>query len=473
MAMTITFNPSMSEEQYKDRRWDVILWTEESGKLKTTPYKDSKGYATIGAGFKIDSNWKEILNAMQFDTSDDAPKTEKDYIQKIKDLVGTNRKFTSTSMEALTKSLNDLMAKRATDIAVPGTNKRRTFTFNDDNEIKATFQNIVLKYEDQLSRWLGGIPLSYSYERTVLLSLTYNNLIGFTTDRQGNTIRKSGKLWTAFNNGNRAEAWFEIRYDSNGGDSRGPGIAKRRFYESELFGLYNDSQNVTLDDAKQVYRMLENHRSRIIEEESLFGIAMSDGITRGTWQYKGKTALEMANSDYPTLFADGKVDSLESSLTQAYHQIFIWLQSQYPNALSGKTESSFKSYNILLDEADPSVSPNHAATLDARLLRSGIEQTIDNILIGEGGDDKLRGGKGNDILIGGEGNDIYFYRSGDGDDLIADSDNKGRIIIENQKGQAIETIGLGNLYKKGDTVWSNGSGSVRITHNSPWKIVLE
>ena len=41
---------------------------------------------------------------------------------------------------------------------------------------------------------------------------------------------------------NRAEAWFQIRYNSQ---TANPlyvqGIAKLRYYESEIFGLYNSN----------------------------------------------------------------------------------------------------------------------------------------------------------------------------------------------------------------------------------------
>ncbi len=54
----------------------------------------------------------------------------------------------------------------------------------------------------------------------------------------------------------------------------------------------------------------------------------------------------------------------------------------------------------------------------------------DDILYGEAGDDTLVGGKGNDILNGGTGSDRYLLASGDGHDIIQNSDAAGIDILE-------------------------------------------
>ncbi|WP_195892555.1 putative Ig domain-containing protein [Geotalea daltonii] len=90
-------------------------------------------------------------------------------------------------------------------------------------------------------------------------------------------------------------------------------------------------------------------------------------------------------------------------------------------------------------------------------------------LEGGKGDDTLYGGKGNDILYGGQGYDTYIYNIGDGTDTIVDQDNLGRILIR-RNGQTIQT---GTLYSRGNNIWTDASGKVLLTHNSPWRLVLE
>jgi GH24 family phage-related lysozyme (muramidase) len=103
---------------------------------------------------------------------------------------------------------------------------------------QSLFSNIISTYETQVQTWLGNnalyTSLQGSYEMLALVSLAYNNMLG-----QSPTLKKDILA------GNRAEAWFEIRYNSNGGKSAGIGIAKRRYEEAAMFGLYNDNSNVS------------------------------------------------------------------------------------------------------------------------------------------------------------------------------------------------------------------------------------
>lgn len=91
-------------------------------------------------------------------------------------------------------------------------------------------------------------------------------------------------------------------------------------------------------------------------------------------------------------------------------------------------------------------------------------------LYGMDGDDKLNGGKGNDTLYGGEGIDTYVYNIGDGNDIIIDSDKKGRIIIHRDA----DFISTNKLYRDGDNeIWTDATGKVRMIHDTTWKILLE
>src|SRR3989338_9713810 len=91
---------------------------------------------------------------------------------------------------------------------------------------------ILDRAEPDLDAWLNGLGLSLpqSQERAALVSLAYNNpaLLGDALGR-------------AMVAGDRAEAFYEIAYNSNGGASRSPGIANRRYREADLFGMYNTS----------------------------------------------------------------------------------------------------------------------------------------------------------------------------------------------------------------------------------------
>lgn len=61
-----------------------------------------------------------------------------------------------------------------------------------------------------------------------------------------------------------------------------------------------------------------------------------------------------------------------------------------------------------------------------------LGQQGDDQLYGEADNDRLNGGLGDDLLDGGTGLDTYFYRTGQGQDRIIDSDKIGTILFDNQ-----------------------------------------
>jgi GH24 family phage-related lysozyme (muramidase) len=258
-----------------------------------------------------------------------------------------------------------------------------------DPQIDAIFADFNVRFENVVTNWatannLGTIPPSY--ERAVLLSLAYN--MGTPGPRLAAAIR----------NNDRAEAWFEIRYASNEGkQSRGVGIAKRRFMESELFGLSDNPASVSADEAKSVYRMLQLHRGKILLEESLWGLT-PDGVRGSSQDIIGRTGLEAANQDYANLLqflSDGIVDSLTSNLTPVRDAIIAWVNTQLPAGAVPITASMIdNSAAIYLDPGRDNVSqqidPNHRGVLIAtRYDASGSEIVERALLIGEGGDDYL------------------------------------------------------------------------------------
>jgi GH24 family phage-related lysozyme (muramidase) len=132
-----------------------------------------------------------------------------------------------------------------------------------------TLLNVKIQtYETALSKSLGKDNLLDSKERAAVISVIYN-LTNATQEGIGKAIPS---LITAIRNDNRAEAWYEIRYNTNGGDSKkkaGGGIANRRSSESNLFGLY-DTLPPTADEAKKVIEMYLLHEKKITSEEKEF-----------------------------------------------------------------------------------------------------------------------------------------------------------------------------------------------------------
>lgn len=299
--------------------------------------------------------------------------------------------------------------------------------------------------EDLLDRRLlvRGIQISKStYEYSALLSLSYANL-GLIGDG----------LLNALATGDRAEAWFEIRYRSNSAQQAAnirQGIAKRRYYEAQLFGLYDVPsavQPVDSTQAVQAYRMLELHRHQIEQYERQFG-----------------AQIAAANSDYQLSGSEYEVETLNESLQPAVQPLIDWINSQLPAGSIQITSSMIDSpLGIHLspgrNRASEQFSATYKAQLNARRYSapgSSTELEIRNILIGEEGNDTLEGGKGDDVLLGGFAEDRYVFKTGDGQDIIFDQDGTAEVIRNGTQ------VVLG--YKSGVDTWTQpGTAGVTVT----------
>lgn len=213
------------------------------------------GIAHIGVGINLREigNLNQVLQTFGFDVlkqqlTGAALTAEENYMQQIINIANRNYPSTDAGTQQLRTDLNNILLARASNTIAgyPSTFYRRpTFVFNNEAESKTVFDGIIGSFETRVDNWLG-YKMADSKERAVLVSLAYNSVTG-SRDLLGQ------KLKAAIANDNRAEAWFEIRYNSNGGKSRSSGIASRRYSESNMFNLYDSVFNET--GAKEIMRM--------------------------------------------------------------------------------------------------------------------------------------------------------------------------------------------------------------------------
>ena len=383
---------NLTNEDYITQKYNFIVWVEETGNVKTTLYRDSKGFPTIGAGFKVTSNLEEILKAFGFDWKALPETTEYNYIKRIKakfytDTAMTKEKtFSTAEITALQTELNAIMAERA--------GSRTTFAFTDTNEIKTTFQVIADEREKTLTKWLNakGISIPDSNERITLLSLVYNNIIGFNDAEQ--TKPKSTKLLDALASANRAEAWFEMRYNSNG--DKLDGIAKRRYFEADYFGLYDagtkTNEEKTLE-FKTIFRMYTIHTDKIISYDNTYG-----------------SQVAKANSDYQVSWVKSTTDDLKDAKD--------YLIANFSNGVSIDGE-------VIIGKGLSTYEYKDKGSYDDQITGTANG----DLIFGEKGNDNITGGKGDDVIYGGAGNDTYFIKTGDGIDRIEDKEGINRVIV--------------------------------------------
>lgn len=383
---------TLTQDQYNELVGDLIKLTES---LHTRSQDIGDGRATIGYGytFNRDNNvdlWRDSGIHLA---------------------------------ESEWRQLAEIDAARPRDRTALGLTFNRTLTAAESDQLLVAS---LPEYE----RPIEGLDMPVSQERAALVSLVYN--------RGAGAYRASMEPFRdAVVAGDRSEAWFEMRYNAWGSNTTyEAGLRKRRYMESELFGLYDDPNNVSAEEAVSSYRMYQLHRERINGDEQRWGVDIDGNPGQ-------RNLIAEANRDYADILGmTGNVKTLADALEPARVRLLSDLRTRYPEIAEQLGDEAFNAGAIHIDpgrdSANVAVDPAHAATLDAA-HSNGREVESKDLLLGEGGSDTLIGGRGGDVLIGGagrdrlqggEGNDTYVVDDGD---IIRDDDLRGQIIWRGQR----------------------------------------
>jgi len=321
---------------------------------------------TIGIGFNLRYNLEPVLKAM-LGTDWNAGLQA-----KLKTVVDKSYGRGETAL--LNARLDKVMAEHG--------GVQKTFGFSSNAQISKALVAIAPGYEAVVDRWIAKIP--QSTERAVLFSLAWNgpSLLG-------------PKLKAAVLSGDRAEAWYEIRYNSNG--SGHDGIANRRYVEAEHFKLFA-GKSATKAEALDAGLMYTAHRQKILAYEKahdpdaagrIKGMAEIDAIAR---------EIAPAITRLKAAYGIAKAMKLE--------------ELQIASAATRNLSGDGTAWDSTKNDADLLIGSAHANTLkggrgnDALLGLGGRDK-----LYGNAGNDRLDGGKGADLLSGGAGADVFVFRS--------------------------------------------------------------
>ncbi len=406
--------------KYDSEVSDLLVLLEGSTK---TPYVDSVGVPTIGIGYNLRVNLEPVLRAMVGARHYDA-----NLLNRLDAEV--DKTYGAGANAALASNLDRVMAKWHDnhDSRVPS-----SFSFSGIGQIKTALNAISPNYDEAIDDWLSGIP--ESAERAALFSLTWNapSLLG-------------PKLKAAIESGDRAEAWYEIRYNSNG--SAISGLANRRYVEANQFSLYDHANSASFKEAVTIGRMVANHHEKILSYEFAYdpdkagqikGIAEIDPI--GTecglaiTRILDKFGIDPLARPEELLAAGPKLEDLAGDGT---------------------------SLDSRSNDADLLVGDNNANLLDGGRGK--------DILIGRGGKDILTGGGGADLFIFFNVSDSA--RGGKNQDVIEDFQT-GRDLIDLShidangaaRGNAFQFLsGMGDGF-------TNHAGELRFFQNASRTII--
>lgn len=394
--MAITFH-SPVDATYGELRYSLVKQVEG---VELLPYiNPTDTFATIGVGIQFETvpaNRDMLFDFFGIGEEETAIR------QQLTEVITT-----APSSSALRSGLNSIMAQRAQ--SVPGA--RTEFAFANDQEARSTFDIIAPRYELEIDNRLVGV--AESRERAVLYSLSHNNpgeLLG-------------ANLIADISSGDRAEAFYEIRYASNGGAG---GQEKRRYVESQIFGVFDNANPTSRDDvsvaeALSAFEMWTRHEQKI-----------------ATYDSTHSAAMDLANGDLAVIGDNyGEVTDLATTLQPAKDRLFVdyadvnefedglltakLIDAEYAGSLLRTTVDSVWVAPLTStggnEVAAHTVDRSDAGAVDDLIFGSvhtdGSDSGAADTLWGGAGDDFFVGSGGADTIDGGDGEDTVSYaRSG-------------------------------------------------------------
>ncbi|MES2825574.1 MAG: flagellinolysin, partial [Pseudomonadota bacterium] len=476
--MTDTIQTS---ETYKKLRFKMIELFEGS---KQAPYMDdakrtnadgsviSNPQVTIGVGFNIKGNRK--LRDAVYDELDLDAVIDKAWRTELDNII-IDPKYLANDKVNIKNDLDAVMARRNGTI--------KTFSLTDE-QIETIFNVAILDFETILDTWLGGVVIKEEGQRAALVSLAWNAFIHDPIpkkDPQGNPFISIGspKLNQALKDGNRAEAWYEMRYIDT--------PAGRHFTEAQVFGLYDNPASVSDAEAKKVVDMFIGHKDAIVatgyEVKATFDIAnaylatnalnIKSAITnQNTADTLGQIFKPIVKyiytrftpADIKLLFPatdlniNGDVvlgyetSSALSGDVKSIQPIYVSIYNKNPDGTTAlpKGVTGINDFLMALDGKaytmqglygnDVIIGADKDDTLYGGFATEKVNSGND-ILMGAGGDDKLYGQDGYDFLYGGVGKDTldggadadHLY-GGDGTEIDVLNGGDGNDILEGGTG---------------------------------------
>ena len=350
--------------------------------------KDSVGRAFIGYGYDLGANGA---------------------IQAISDLTAAGAVINDVT--ALRAAINALPTKGPATAAEIAAVSAQVSLPNAASAV-TLLQETITSRENSFNTAFASLGLSLlpnTQEREALIDLWYQQPAYLIKGSAPNGVPTM--LTQALLSGNRAEAWYQIRYGSSANGQQGVGIVARRYLDSQLFGLFANANSPTLMEALQGYQTLTAHRSKIISYENNFG---SDPDAVAAIALQPSNQILNANTTYGVTNTQNAVQTLSAIFAPAVDLIMSNYVRTVSPLLASVPDTFAQSTDIFIASgSNPIVD---AGKGDGPTQTGLAEASANHIIIGTSDGQSLIGGLGNDILIAGTGNETLT--SGLGDDTI-------------------------------------------------------
>jgi len=217
--------------------------------------------------------------------------------------------------DRLNHTVNDILKKRRQDSRYPSfanINRVASFTLCDERAATGVAFSLIKLYEKKVDDWLTAFDFEMIKSNAYLLRrTTKERAVLVSLAAQGVLQHSNIALAEALINDDRAECWYIIRYSLLGElPNTDPLLAKttlkQRYFESELFGLYDpavNEANMNPEHCKSIYDMFNRHKTEIINHEKI-----------------NRALIAEANNDF-VLGGSDTIRTLEESFKIAYNYL--------------------------------------------------------------------------------------------------------------------------------------------------------
>jgi Ca2+-binding RTX toxin-like protein/GH24 family phage-related lysozyme (muramidase) len=351
-----------------------------------------------------------------------------------------------------------------------------TYTFASEQAAADLLStDFTLNYESDVNTLLGLNTTDVSRERAAISSMIFNGGAGVS----GVVGPKLRAALAGDTLAHRIDAWFEIRYASNGDQSNG--IAKRRYLEAALFGLYEGNDQVAF--AKALKAHFETITAYTRYPDAVTNLDYMQAY-ESAWTRGNELAVEFADVNSTSLVKDIPFKHVflpvASGLAEVYglsefSDPYSILSSDYAeaqNILAAIRGISVTNEVVLGVETEGYIQASNKGKAGNDLLIatdiSGADKKLsggkgDDIVIGSWGNDTLNGEADNDVLIGNAGKDIL--KGGDGKDTLFGGTNNDKLYGD--AGNDTLDGGAGN-----DTLYGGKGNDIYIVDSTD-DIVIE
>jgi Ca2+-binding RTX toxin-like protein len=311
------------------------------------------------------------------------------------------------------------------------------FEFANTAQMKSVLNTLGLTAESTLTA--SDFDMPFSEERAAVFSIAFEG------------VDVSTIVQAALVDGNRFEAWYDIRYLTNDNPADNAQekreTAARRYIQSDYFELYNDPKNVGYDEAYQVARGYQDNRNAILAYEHKYDPNGPGGTINDELQ-PAIAAILKHFGIAPSHLEEVLYARPASTLTAA--------------ALSSTLIGDGTAFDSKKNDDDLLIGDSENNAIN------GAQGN--DVILGLGGNDSLTGGLGNDRLFGHSGKDVLNGALGDdrldggaGNDRLLGAD--GKDWLYGNAGKDKLDGGAGNdtlLGGNDDDQLTGGAGNDRI-----------